>query len=134
MAKKTAAAPEVSAVPETTNAPLSIETRLREIFGDVTDEQIVKAVEAFGQCSTRKISKRQFKKWRVISTTFGPKTPLQMQQAVMCVESADPVDMKTWAERLAAYEGFKTNQPVERIIAFYKARMIAEGLVEAVAE
>lgn len=128
MAKKNAAAPEVSAVPATA---LSLNEAIKAIVGvEVTDEQVVAVKALFAKAP----SKRQFKKWRVISTTFGPKTPLQMQQAVMCVESADPIDMKVWTERLTSYEGFKTNQPVERIIAFYKARMIAEGLVEAVAE
>lgn len=130
MAKKTAAAP-VAPESVVVNTNESLNVRLSAIVGvELNDEQVAGVKALFAKAP----SKRQFKKWRVISTTFGPKTPLQMQQAVMCVESADPVDMKTWAERLAAYEGFKTNQPVERIIAFYKARMIAEGLVEAVAE
>ena len=69
------------------------------------------------------------KKYVFNRDTFEAKTPLQMKQAVLAIEDAGEVDMKTWAERLKGYEGFKTQQPVERIIAFYKKRMLDEGLV-----
>lgn len=80
-----------------------------------------------------KTKKQIHKKWEVVpETAFGAKTPTQMRQAIECVRDAGAVDMKTWAEKLAAYEGFKTQQPVERIIAFYKKRMLEEGLLRVV--
>lgn len=130
MAKKNAAAP-VAPESVVVNTNESLNVRLSAIVGvELNDEQVAGVKALFAKAP----SKRQFKKWQVVSTTFGAKTPLQMQQAVLAAEGQGPIDMKVWAERLTAYEGFKTNQPVERIIAFYKARMIAEGLVEAVAE
>ena len=72
------------------------------------------------------------KKYVFNGDAFEAKTPLQMKQAVLAIKDAGEVDMKTWAEKLAAHDGFKTQQPVERIVAFYKKRMLDEGLVREV--
>lgn len=69
------------------------------------------------------------KKYVFNCDAFEAKTPLQMKQAVWAIRYAGEVDLRTWAEKLQGYEGFKTQQPVERIIAFYKKRMLDEGLV-----
>jgi hypothetical protein len=70
------------------------------------------------------------KTWAVVDGgEFGSKTPLQMRQCVESIRGCGNVDMKTWVEKLTAYEGFKTQQPVERIIAFYKKRMLDENLI-----
>ena len=69
------------------------------------------------------------KKYVFNGDAFEAKTPLQMKQAVLAIKDAGEVDLKTWAEKLRGYEGFKTQQPVERIVAFYKKRMLDEGLV-----
>lgn len=69
------------------------------------------------------------KKYVFNGDAFEAKTPLQMKQAVLAIKDAGEVDLKTWAEKLQGYEGFKTQQPVERIIAFYKKRMLDDGLV-----
>jgi len=69
------------------------------------------------------------KKYVFNGDTFEAKTPLQMKQAVLAIKDAGEVDLKTWAEKLQGYKGFETRQPVERIIAFYKKRMLDEGLV-----
>jgi hypothetical protein len=126
-----AKAKNTAAPVETININESLNARLSAIVGvELSDATVAEVKALFAKAP----SKRQFKHWRVVSTTFGAKTPLQMQQAVLAADGMDKVDMKTWAERLAVFDGFKTNQPVERIIAFYKARMISEGLVEVVAE
>ncbi len=72
------------------------------------------------------------KKYVFNGEAFEAKTPLQMKQAVLAIKNAGEVDMKTWAEKLGTYDGFKTQQPVERIVAFYKKRMLDEGLVREV--
>jgi hypothetical protein len=102
---------------------------LKEILSQIgikcSDEKLAE-LEAVVQ--VKKVP-RTAKKWVAVEgAAFGAKTPLQMKQ---CVEAlgTEPADMKTWVEKLAAVDGFKTAQPVERIVAFYKKRMIDEGLV-----
>lgn len=69
------------------------------------------------------------KKYKVAKREFAAKTPLQMKQAVLCVGDEETVTMAEWSQKLGTYEGFATKQPVERIIGFYRKRMLDEGLV-----
>lgn len=65
---------------------------------------------------------------------FGAKTPLQMKQAVNALGLEEPADIKAWAARLAEYDGFKTQQSPEKVIAFYRKRAIEAGLVRTVTQ
>ena len=62
---------------------------------------------------------------------FENKTPLQMKQAVLALGD-EPKTMGEWAESLANFDGFKTQQTPEKIIAFYRKRAIEAGLVQEV--
>ena len=65
--------------------------------------------------------------------TKGVKMPLQMSQAISVLDAETPVDLKTWAEKLAKVEGFRTQQPVEKILAFYRKRILDEGFAKVAA-
>ena len=134
MAKKQNAVQQDQTVTNPAAEPVKpIEVALREIFGaEITEEQVVAAVEAFGKATGKIKAKKLAKTWRVVSVEFQPKTPTQMMQAVLAIQDKGPVNMEAWVAALEAHDGFKTKQPTDRIIAFYKARMIKEGLVEAV--
>jgi hypothetical protein len=60
------------------------------------------------------------------------KIPLQMKQAIS-VLSEEPVDVKDWAAKLTDVEGFRTQQAPEKIVAFYKKRIVDEGYAELAA-
>ena len=104
-------------------------TTIAEVFAQVGIE--VKE-ETLAELETLLQVKRQpkgSKKYVFNRDAFGAKTPLQMKQAVLAIKGAGEVDLKTWAEKLQGYKGFATRQPVERIIVYYKKRMLDEGLV-----
>lgn len=105
--------------------------KLNEILAaagiEVSEEQLE---QLSSQLEIKKTKKTVAKKWAVVEDAeFSAKTPLQMRQCVEAIRGEEEVDMKTWCEKLAGYDGFKTQQPVERIVAFYKKRMIDEGLI-----
>jgi hypothetical protein len=107
----------------------TIMTTIAEVFAQVgikVKEETLAELETLLQV---KKPQKGSKKYVFNGDTFEAKTPLQMKQAVLAIKDAGEVDLKTWAEKLQRYEGFKTQQPVERIVAFYKKRMLNEGLV-----
>lgn len=96
---------------------------------DLTDDQYA----VLEQHVVLKKTPKGTKKWEFVEVdTMPAKTPLQMQQAYHAIEGEGAVNMETWAKLLADVDGFRTAQPVERIIAFYKKRMIDEGLIREV--
>ena len=102
---------------------------IAEVFAQVgikVKEETLAELETLLQVKTQP---KGSKKYTFNGDAFHGKTPLQMKQAVLAIKGAGEVDLKTWAEKLQRYEGFKTQQPVERIIAYYKKRMLDEGLV-----
>ena len=104
-------------------------TTIAEVFAQVgikVKEETLAELETLLQVKTQP---KGSKKYIFNGDAFHGKTPLQMKQAVLAIKGAGEVDLKTWAEKLQRYEGFKTQQPVERIIAYYKKRMLDEGLV-----
>ena len=106
-----------------------IMTTIAEVFAQVglkVNEDMLAELETLLQV---KKPQKGSKKYVFNGDTFEAKTPLQMKQAVLAIKGEGEVDLKTWAEKLQRYEGFKTQQPVERIIAYYKKRMLDEGLV-----
>lgn len=129
MAKIKNAVEETTSKQEPAKTTETLATKLTAIVGvDLNDEQVANIKALFAKGPSKKIHKQ----WKFVSKAFAAKTPTQMQQAVLCIEGLDQVDMKVWAEKLASWDGFKTNQTVDRIIAFYKTRMINEGLIAVV--
>jgi hypothetical protein len=108
--------------------------KLNEILAAAGIEVSAEQLEQISsQLEIKKSKKVTAKKWAVVEDAeFSAKTPLQMRQCVEAIRDEAEVDMKTWCELLADYEGFKTAQPIERIVAFYKKRMIDEGLIQIV--
>jgi hypothetical protein len=99
---------------------------------EASEEQLQALVKAV----TAKKTKASEKNYQVLKTEFAAKTPLQMKQCVLALESAgrddEPVPMSMWCELLEQYEGFTTRQSAAKIIAFYRKRMLDEGLVAVV--
>lgn len=107
---------------------MNLKEILAQVGVKVTEEQI----ENLSQLVEVKKQKKGSKKWIFVKDEFSAKTPLQMRQAVLAIKEAGEVTNEQWSEKLAAYEGFRTQQPVDRIVAFYKKRMLTEGLVKEV--
>ena len=58
------------------------------------------------------------------------KIPTQMKQAIS-VLGEQPVTVGEWAAKLTKVDGFRTQQKPEKIVAFYRKRMIEEGYARA---
>lgn len=61
------------------------------------------------------------------SSKFGPKTPLQMRQCVLVLHDLGSATLEDWA--LMAGDVLETRQDPAKIIAYYRKRMLDEGLV-----
>ena len=108
---------------------MNIKTILADAGVVVTDEV---ADLLASKLEIKKEKKTQHKKWVAVDEVeFTAKTPLQMRQAVLAIQGEGEVDTEKWSNLLATYPGFKTQQPVDRIIAFYRKRMLDEGLIQA---
>ena len=62
-----------------------------------------------------------------LSSAFGPKTPTQMRTCVNVLMELGTATMEEWAK--AAGEVLVTRQDPAKVIAFYRKRMIDEGLI-----
>lgn len=61
------------------------------------------------------------------SSEFAPKTPLQMRQLVLVLHDLGSATVADWA--LLAGESLTTRQDPAKIIAYYKKRMLQDGLI-----
>ena len=61
------------------------------------------------------------------SAAFEPKTPLQMRQLVLGLSDLGSATVDVWATNAAGY--LETRQDPAKIIAFYRKRMLDEGLI-----
>ena len=105
---------------------------LKQIFADLKIKVNAEQLTALEQLITVKKTPRAAQRFAFVQAVFEDKTPLQMKQCVECLKDVGhDVDMKEWAELLGQYDGFKTRQTPERIIAFYRKRMINEGQIQA---
>lgn len=62
-----------------------------------------------------------------LSSAFGPKTPTQMRTCVYALMELGTATMEEWAK--AAGDVLHTRQDPAKVIAFYRKRMIDEGLI-----
>jgi hypothetical protein len=95
-----------------------------------TDDEVVdQMAEAIAAAFPVKTKSRNAKEYFAVEgAEFAAKCPLQMKQCVEVLRNAEePLSIAAWAEQLAGV--IKTKQPVERIIAFYRKRMLDEGLI-----
>lgn len=61
------------------------------------------------------------------SAAFGAKTPLQMRQLVLGLKDLGQATVDVWATDAANY--LTTKQDPAKIIAFYRKRMLEDGLI-----
>lgn len=62
-----------------------------------------------------------------LSSAFGPKTPTQMRTCVNVLMELGTATMEEWAK--AAGDVLVTRQDPAKVIAFYRKRMLDEGLI-----
>ena len=62
-----------------------------------------------------------------LSSSFGPKTPTQMRTCVNVLMELGSATMEQWA--VAAGDVLVTRQDPAKVIAFYRKRMLDEGLI-----
>jgi len=87
-----------------------------------TDDQINAVFKTF-VTKTAKPGKVYYFK----SATFGAKTPLQMRQLVLGLKDLGQATVDVWATDAANY--LTTKQDPAKIIAFYRKRMLEDGLI-----
>ena len=97
-------------------------------FVSMTDEQKAKIREALGLNTvkaTRQTTVRASGKYKRTNKEIDPalKCPLQMKQLINSLPSDRAVDIKEWGE-LAKAGGLQTQQPVERIVGYYKSTIL----------
>lgn len=76
---------------------------------------------------------RTLKRYYRTDTVPSDKSPLQLKQILSVLPSTpeEAITNEQWTTAVSKLPEFRTRQPIERIIAFYKKRMLIENLIAA---
>ncbi len=89
--------------------------------------------EQYGALASRVVLKTEKPQGKIggtysyLSSAFGPKTPTQMRACVNVLMELGTATMEEWAK--AAGDVLVTRQDPAKVIAFYRKRMLDEGLI-----
>lgn len=105
---------------------MTLKDLLTSIGVSITEEQ-------YGELASRvtlKAGKNSSKTdtiYSYLSSSFGPKTPTQMRTCVNVLMELGSATMEQWA--VAAGDVLVTRQDPAKVVAFYRKRMLDEGLI-----
>lgn len=89
-----------------------------EQYGELASRVVLKADKSPGKTGGT---------YSYLSSSFGPKTPTQMRTCVNVLMELGSATMEQWA--VAAGDVLVTRQDPAKVIAFYRKRMLDEGLI-----
>lgn len=105
---------------------MTLKDLLTSIGVSVTEEQY-EALASRVTLKTNKSSGKTGGTYSYLSSSFGPKTPTQMRTCVNVLMKLGSATMEQWA--VAAGDVLVTRQDPAKVIAFYRKRMLDEGLI-----